>query len=89
MTNRERDSMAKLLLDVIAELADAPKRAGEHAKSLAALNPAHAEAIYSVSVQAYLTLECQEKATRLRHLIAEFVKPRPKAPSRRARYGGT
>lgn len=70
MTNRDRDAAAKLLLQVATELAMAPGRAQENAERNAASNPTP----YQVGA---LEVVCENQAYAIRHLVNEYLIPRP------------
>lgn len=70
MTNRDRDSVAKLLLAVADRLANAPDLALDQAKRNAETDP------YPYQVGA-LDHACRSEAEALRHLVGEYLVPRP------------
>lgn len=69
MTNRDRDSVAKLLLQVAERLASAPDVALESAQRNAASDP------YPYQVGA-LDRACASEAHAIRHLVEEYLTPR-------------
>lgn len=76
MTNRDRDSVAKLLLAVADRLAEAPHKTSVAAQQFAAERPGMDDSIKECHQVGALEMVCKLEAETIRGHVREYLTPR-------------